>query len=123
MDLLIVFGVIVLVLGLSYLFGYLKSKGKIRVDDIDLVNDFLMILRIVLAKNGKDDVRIDKAIEIIQNTLSFIQEQDDMTPEEKKEFAIENILESLHSIDIEVDSQIEVLVKLIVTNTFRLSAK
>lgn len=119
MEVLIAIGLSALVLVLIFVVNHMRNKGMIDDRTFDLVDDFLIFLVIALRKNKKHDtVRIEKALEIIRNTLDFIGEQANMTLEERKTSAIDNIVESLKSIGIDVDNEIELLVKLIVNNAF-----
>lgn len=117
-DLLYIIGVIVVVLGLAFGFNYLRKKGIVDKDTLNIVDDLLTLTKIALRKSNNNTAKVESAIYIIKNTIDFIGELDDLTLEEKKASAVENILESLRNIDVEVDSEVEELVKIIVSHAF-----
>lgn len=117
-DLLYIIGVIVVVLGLAFGFNYLRKKGIVDKDTLNIVDDLLTLTKIALRKSNNNTAKVESAIYIIKNTIDFIGELDDLTLEEKKASAVENILESLRNIDVEVDSEVEELVKIIASHAF-----
>lgn len=117
-DLLYIIGVIVVVLGLAFGFNYLRKKGIVDKDTLNIADDLLTLTKIALRKSNNNTAKVEFAIYIIKNTIDFIGELDDLTLEQKKASAVEYILESLRNIDMEVDSEVEELVKIIASHAF-----
>jgi hypothetical protein len=124
MEILLIIGVSVGVIGLSFLYNYYRNKGLITSETLKVTGDLLLFAKIIINKNlNSKTVNIEKVFDIIRNTIEYVESQNESEVEQKQQLALSQIILSLENIGIKVDFESELLIQVIVDNIYKSGIK
>ncbi|MFS1513026.1 hypothetical protein VQL36_11405 [Chengkuizengella sp. SCS-71B] len=109
------------IIGLGvYLFPYLKQKGYITEETMNMTDQLLLFSKIIISKNinENDKHKLENIFDVIRKDLYDLNHiSDTKSLNEKKQLTISTIIANLNSLDVEIDYENELLIEMIVDNT------
>ncbi|MDP5276474.1 hypothetical protein [Chengkuizengella axinellae] len=102
-----------------YLFPYLKQKGYITQETMNLADQILLFSKIIISKNSNenDKDKLENIFDTIRKDLNDLNHiSNSKSLDEKKQLTLHTIIANLNSLEIEIDYENELLIEMIVDN-------
>ncbi|NBI30262.1 hypothetical protein [Chengkuizengella marina] len=114
---IIIVSVTIIAIGF-FVYPFLQRKGYVTVDSIHLTDQLLLFIKIILDKTSNYH-NLKLVLNSIRDVLKYVDQLQNKNIEYKKQLTKSMITDELIGLDIEIDYENELLIDMIVDNSFK----